>query len=85
MRNGSRFSIEMRCNGLRGATNKEEFNYNGQSVSVEDYYDLRYKVVLKYPDDPVMIVGKPEQNVMVPMEAHGGKQVFNFFPPGLPF
>ncbi|CAM1504240.1 Fc.00g018310.m01.CDS01 [Cosmosporella sp. VM-42] len=63
--NADDFMFDENC-GPEGANAKTStFDYEGQSISVQDYYKKRYNVTLKYANLPLIKAGK---NGMIPME-----------------
>ena len=62
------YSVKIGCNGLRGAANAETFQCQGKQVTVQQYFEEKYQLVLRYPHLPCLWVGSKDRNNYVPME-----------------
>ena len=56
------------CNGLEGPANKETFDCEGKMVTVQQYFETKLKIKLKFPSLPCVWVGSREKKNLVPME-----------------
>lgn len=58
------------CNGLKGPANKEKFECDGKMVTVQQFFEAKLKMKLKFPNLPCVWVGSREKNNLVPMEVN---------------
>ena len=58
------------CNGLKGPASKEKFECDGKMVTVQQYFETKLKMKLKFPNLPCVWVGSREKNNLVPMEVN---------------
>ena len=63
------------CNGLRGPANQEHFDFDGSKVTVQQYFESKYNIRLKYPNLPCVWVGSREKKNLVPMEVNSIAQL----------
>jgi len=56
------------CNGVKGPANKATFDCDGKKVTVQQYFESKYKMKLKYPHLPCVWVGSRDKMNLVPME-----------------
>ena len=56
------------CNGVKGPANKATFDYDGKKVTVQQYFESKYKMKLKYPHLPCVWVGSRDKMNLIPME-----------------
>jgi eukaryotic translation initiation factor 2C len=57
-----------RVNDLVKSPRENTFEFNGSKISVEQYYRLEKKYVIKYPHLPCLWVGPRDKNIHVPPE-----------------
>ncbi|XP_046635455.1 protein argonaute-2-like isoform X1 [Daphnia pulicaria] len=66
--NRGKYKATVGCNGIKGAANTEKFECDGKTVTVQEYFEKKLNMKLKYPDLPCVWVGSREKNNLVPME-----------------
>lgn len=59
------------CNGLGDSARKEKFEHEGRTMTVQQYFELKFGKKLQYPDLPCVWVGSRQKRNMVPMEVFG--------------
>ncbi|KAJ8673622.1 hypothetical protein QAD02_004884 [Eretmocerus hayati] len=58
-----------RINGLLNKSPREDgFEFQGHTISVEQYYRLEKQYLIQYPDLPLLSVGPQNKNIHVPIE-----------------
>ena len=61
------YEVKIGSNGLKGPANVEKFDLDGQSTTVQKYFEDMLGRKLLYPSLPCVCVGNRSQNHLVPM------------------
>ena len=62
------YQAKVGCNGLKEPANAEKFIHEGNEVTVQQYFEEKYGLKLKYPHLPCVWVGSSKKISLVPME-----------------
>lgn len=63
-----RYTVTVRCNGIKGPATEEKVDCDGEMVFVQEYYATKLRMKLHYPDLPCLSVGSDGWKTLVPME-----------------
>ncbi|XP_046448978.1 protein argonaute-2-like isoform X2 [Daphnia pulex] len=66
--NRGKYIATVGCNGIKGAANTEKFECDGKTITVQEYFETKLNMKLKYPHLPCVWVGSREKKNLVPME-----------------